>query len=175
MNQNTQLHPPIGSSHGQAMYAGPPGEDEAGWFRPIKYIIDVTVGLNEGEEGRGSIALNDRPFVLSRIKHQIVTNGEASIAFFLQDGLYRIDWSIYEQVRFFKGAVPMADAAYGSVRTGIWQDLPAPATLAGNETIHLAVQNVFGPRPFDFVVQVIFEGVERLKEFAAAPGQTVMR
>ena len=139
-------------------------EDEAK-FSPIIYPVNITVGENEGDEGKGQVALTDRPFTLIRIKHQIVKSGErdpVGATRITQDGLYKIDWSLYETKRFWKGSMPMADVAYGSVRHGIFYDLKAPVTIQGNETLHVSILNAWGPREDEFIVQVLFEGVERV-------------
>lgn len=141
-------------------------EDEGVILRPMQYPIDVVIGepgipTQVGATGRGSVALTDRVFSFQLITHQIVEDGRAP-ALPVQDGLYRIDWSVYEQTRFYKGAVPMADAAHGSVRAGHWIPLRAPVTVDGNETLHVKVINEFGPRPAPFTVHIIFHGVERV-------------
>lgn len=134
-------------------------------FSPIVYPVNITVGLNEGDEGRGSVALTDRTFTLIRIKHQIIRSGERDpmgIIRITQDGLYKIDWSLYETRRFWKGDLPLADVAFGSIRHGIFYDLKAPITCEGNQTLNVTVINAWGPREADFIVQVLFEGVERI-------------
>lgn len=130
-------------------------------YRPMYYTVDVEIGANAGDEEKGQIAINDRPFLIQRITHQIVAAG---VPFFLllQDGLYRIDWSLYEQKRFWKGATPNAVAAYGNARTGIFLDLPSPVSVIGNETIHVNMQNQVD-RGEPITVQVQFQGIEQVR------------
>lgn len=145
-------------------------EEKKALLPPLIYPINVTVGPNVGDEGRGAVPLTDRPFVLVRIKHQIVASGERDpigVTRVTQDGLYYIDWSLYETKRFWKGHMPIADAAFGSVRHGIFYDLKSPVILRGNETINVGVLNAWGPRDDEFTVQVIFEGVERVDDSKA--------
>lgn len=129
-------------------------------YRDMKYNVDIEIGANAGDEDTGQIAINDRPFIIQRITHQIV---DAGVPFFLllQDGLYRIDWSLYETKRFWKGSMPAALAAYGNARTGIWLDLPSPVSVVGNETIHVAVQNMVN-RGEPITVHVEFQGIEQI-------------
>jgi hypothetical protein len=134
-------------------------QTEGGILRPIDYVIEIEIGRVIGNQGTGSIALTDRPFVFQEIRHMIIRDGRVDKP--VQDGLYRIDWSLYETTRFFKGAVPFADVEFGSIRTGIWIPLKAPISIEGNQTINVAVQNEW-LRPADFAVQVIFSGVERI-------------
>lgn len=127
-------------------------------YIPMIFGVDVLVGLNNGDTQAGQISINDKPFILRGIRHQIIQGG-VPIPFLQQDGLYRIDWSLYEQLRFWKGATPFADVAFGSVRHGIWRDLDAPVSLPGNETLHVEIQNGIG-RPAPFQVQVLFCGIQ---------------
>ena len=127
-------------------------------FIPMIFGVDVQVGPNNGDAQAGQISINDKPFILRGIRHQIIAGG-IPIPFLQQDGLYRIDWSLYEQLRFWKGATPFADVAFGSVRTGIWKDLDAPVSLPGNETLHVEVQNGIA-RPAAFQVQILFCGLQ---------------
>ena len=130
-------------------------------YRPIDYLVECVVGPNDGDVGKGQVAINDRPCLLERLEHVIVKTGLIYPNQAPQDGLYRIDFSLYETTRFYKGAIPMADT-FGSVRTGIWVPFAAPIAIAGNETLHVTVINMWGPRPAPFTVHVLFKGVERM-------------
>jgi hypothetical protein len=135
-------------------------------FRPISFQVDVEVPGDYGLIGKGQIAVNDRPVIIRSLTHQIAANGwpyflQAISLFNMQDGLYRIDWSLYETQKFFKGNIPMADAAHGSIRHGVFKPLEAPVFLAGNQTLHVAVQNMTGPRGAPFTVHIIWHGLER--------------
>jgi len=130
-------------------------------YQPMTYLVDVQVPQFAGQQGKGQVAINDRPFLIQRITH-IITSAGVPIWLLIQDGIYRIDWSLYEQKRFFKGAVPNAVAQFGNARTGIWLDLPSPVAMVGNETLHVGVMNDIN-RGADFVVQVQFHGIEQVK------------
>jgi len=132
-------------------------------LRPQIFSIDIEVGKEKGQEGRGQIAINDRPYLIKRITHQIVSTDPNVSVQESQDGLYRIDWSLYEQVRFWKGSPPMADAAYGSIRHGVWRDLMVPVPLSGNQTLHVYITNE-ATRTENFIVNVQFHGAEDLTE-----------
>ena len=133
-------------------------------FVPMQFVVDVSIDGADGSEGRGQVAINDRPFILQYITHQIIPgalNGADDVTGWLyQDGLYRLDWSLYEQARFWKGVPPMADAAYGSIRDGNWIRFPAPVSLPGNETLHVTIRNEV-ERQEPWYVQVIFHGIQR--------------
>lgn len=138
-------------------------------FIPMQFCVDVEIreasagaGLVIGDTGRGQVAINDRTFLLRQITHQIVAHTPNENIYQQQDGLYRIDWSEYEQVRFFKGVIPMADVAFGSVRDGNWIWLKAPVTLPGNQTLHVTVINeAIRPAPVEtMTVEIIFHGLQ---------------
>ncbi len=133
-------------------------------FVPMQFVVDVDVALEFGAEGRGQVSVNDRPFVLQWLSHQIipsdVDNGQDVTGWFYQDGLYSLDWSLYEQARFWKGVPPMADSAFGSIRDGNWRRLPAPVSLTGNETLNVVIRNQVA-REAAFKIQVIFHGIQR--------------
>lgn len=145
-------------------------------FVPMQFIVNIDIPAQEpavGGEGRNQIALNDRPFILQQITHAIITPKQNPQDFldlipvtdtYYQDGFYTLDWSLYEQSRFFKGPPAMADAGFGSVRNGNWIQLPAPLSLPGNETLHVVIRNL-RDRSSEFqsffTVQVIFHGIQR--------------
>lgn len=140
---------------------------------PMKFTVDIEIRATEpntplvpGDNGKGQVSINDRPFLLRQITHQIIARTPDQNIYQQQDGIYRIDWSEYEQVRFYKGAIPMADIAYGSVRDGNWIWLKAPVTLPGNQTLHAVIVNEAfrpAPPPDEFATmsfQVIFHGLQ---------------
>lgn len=133
-------------------------------FVPMKFSVNVAVAETQGAEGRGQVAINDRPFVLQKITHQIVPGAiieeDDVTGWRYQDGLYTLDWSLYEQARFWKGIPMMADAAYGSIRDGNWIPLTAPVALSGNQTLHVIIRNIVA-RQNPFYVQVIWHGIQR--------------
>jgi hypothetical protein len=142
--------------------------DEQKKYIPMEFPIDIQLRAVVGATAKGSVALNNRPFVLQKIKHQIIIvpfDPATQNLFNLQHGLYRIDWSIHETARFWKGtAPPMADT-YGSVRHGIWDELPAPLAIDGNDTIYCQLTSEFAagaPPGTLYTVQVKFCGVERV-------------
>jgi len=127
-------------------------------YRPKLYTVELQIGPNSGDNVTGSITVSTRPFVLRNLKHQIINDGLAPIPV-VQDGLYKIDWSISEVNRFFAGPAPMADF-YGSVRTGEWRDFDPPLEIRETLVISVRVINVLGPRPFPITVQIGFDGYE---------------
>lgn len=149
-------------------------DEEKTKYIPMELTVDIDVPGTVGAIGKGSVVLNNRPFVLQKIKHQIIfqafdlTVAKLNNYFNQQHGMYRLDWSIHETARFWKGTPPMADT-YGSVRTGIWDPLDAPLVIDGNDTLNVAITNEFlnvagaPPAPVPYRVQIKFCGVERVQ------------
>lgn len=140
--------------------------------------VFVEVPATFGAIGSASIPLNDRPFILTGVRHQIVTYRDPlavppiTTGWFLQDGFYTLDWSLYEQARYWKGAPPMADVAFGSVKSGVWIPLPAPISMPGNDTLNVNIRNMLDRTSYTqkFTVNVIFDGVQKGGSVSQAQG-----
>lgn len=136
------------------------------------FTVDVVVPWAAGGKGSGSEAINDKPYIITHLTHQIIKTVDLSESVeIVQHGLYRIDFSLYQQERFWQGSPPMADAAYGSVRHGVWQKFPVPVALEKNRTLNVDIYNVQDQIVHaDYEVQVQFHGFEdlRTKEQIAA-------
>ena len=110
------------------------------------FSIDVLMGNKKGDKGANSVSINDKPFIIKFLTHQIIDpvipdNTDPNSVQQQQDGLYRIDFSLYQQERYWQGTPPMADAAYGSVRHGIWNQLCVPLAIEKNRTLNVDVTN----------------------------------
>ena len=140
-------------------------------FQPMIFTVDVRFGQTRGDQGTGSVSINDRPFIIQQITHQLInptrdgTDPDMSVQA-LQDGLYRINWSLYNQVRYFQGPVPMADTAFGSVRHGRWIPLPVPVALEKNRTLNVEVTNEVDRDPLvkAYSLHIEFQGIEDLRQ-----------
>lgn len=134
-------------------------------FRKIMFTVDVEVPWQAGEKGRGSEAINDKPYIITYLTHQIIhTVDLAESVQIVQHGLYRIDFSLYQQERFWQGTPPMADAAYGSIRHGIWKKFEVPVALEKNRTLNVEITNVQDQIVHAaYEVQVQFHGFEDLR------------
>lgn len=139
-------------------------------FRPNVFSTFIEVPQNEGQTGAGTVTIYDRPFIIQRVTHQITrpfdfdpATGHNSYGA-VQHGQYWIDWSLYERDRYWAGTPPMADSAFGSVRHGIWQDLPAPIALEKSLTLNVIIGSVQTQRTA-YQVQVNFHGVEDYRSY----------
>lgn len=129
-------------------------------YFPKIYPVEIEPGSNEGDSAAGSISL-DNDFILTGIRHQIVDDGSGTQPP-TQDGAYRIDWSIQETTKFYKGTPPMADVQFGSVRHGIWKDLDAPIKIGQNRTLQARVINTMTRANPTLKIEVLFAGLEPL-------------
>jgi len=120
------------------------------------YPVEVEFGKDEGDNGGDSISL-DNDFVLVGIRWQIIQDGNNPNAP-VQDGWFRLGWSIQRTTRFYKGPDPMA-FMYGSPTFGIWQPLNVPVKIGVNRTLEVELTNTV-TRTDKAVIQVVFVGVE---------------
>jgi hypothetical protein len=126
-----------------------------------KYVLELTVGSQAGDKAETSVTLRERPFVFCFLTHQIVDDGNAPNEL-VQHGNYSIDWSIQNDTRFWQGeTAPMADAAYGSVRSGEWIPFNKPIGLEQKTTLYVAIQNR-RQTAHEYTVQVILHGMEKV-------------
>ena len=116
-------------------------------YKPMIFTVDVYFGNEIGNHGENDVSINDRPFIIQEVHHQLINpiddiaNPPVTSVQEMQDGLYRINWSLFNQRRFFQGPVPMADAAFGSIRHGRWIPLKVPVALEGNKTLNVEITN----------------------------------
>ncbi len=132
--------------------------DPARW-RPQYYETKIELSTNIDSVQIGNITLNNQPFVLQRVTHQII--GATAAGPLFQDGNYLIDWK--DDSTSYQNSAAMADAMFGSVRTGNFLDLPAPIVYPSSKTLTVRVSNVIARTPADtfFKIQVIFHGIEQ--------------
>jgi len=133
--------------------------DEFKRYRPKSYTVEVQIGPNAGDAITGSVTVSTRPFVLRSVKHAILNDGTtAPTTAPIQDGLYKLDWSISESQRFYVGPPPLA-LFYGSVTSGIWEKLDPPLEIRETLVISCKVINAW-TRANPFTVQICFDGYE---------------
>lgn len=123
-------------------------DQDPGAWRPLFYGLDIDVGLKVGAINQGSVNLNNQPYILTRITHQIIgdyyveTDPMVMYPMWLfNDGQYSIEWKD-EQSNYTNTMIP-ADLMFGTVRGyGGQRDLPFPIPFAGNKTITFRVMNL---------------------------------
>jgi hypothetical protein len=115
-------------------------DQDPGRYRPLYYGVEITVPTAVGGVGRGSISLNNQPFIWTRGGHQIVGDtADPSTTGLYQDGQYLIAFKD-EQSNYQNQAIP-AELLFGSVRSGYIVELAFPIAFAGNKTITFEITN----------------------------------
>jgi hypothetical protein len=129
-------------------------------WESIVFTAELDIGRTDGASATVDIKINDRPFVLQTIRHEIIRDGSGNNP--VQDGRYRIQWSKADERQYFKGPVPMVDSNLGSVRHGRFYDLPQPIGFIASQTANVTIINAL-TREDHFTVQVQFVGVEKVR------------
>jgi hypothetical protein len=114
---------------------------DPGRYRPLIYGLSITVGDQAGDIGRGSVSINNQPWVMTKITHQITgPTADPETSGLYQDGQYLIEFKD-EQSNYQNQPIP-ADILFGSVRSGFIIELPYPIPFAGNKTLTFNLTNL---------------------------------
>jgi hypothetical protein len=142
-------------------------DKDPGRFRSQFYKVEVDVPVTLGGAGRASVALNNEPFVLTRITAKIIgdTNDPSSTGLY-QDGQFDIEWK--DEQRTYVNSPMAADLMFGSNVSGYILELPMPIPYAGNKTLSFTVYNRIArtlvPASDNFTVQIVLAGISDLGE-----------
>jgi hypothetical protein len=137
-------------------------DKDPGRYRPLYYGVPITVAVEVGSIGRGSITINNQPYLMTHVLHQIVGNtNDYSTLGLAQDGQYLISFKD-EQSNYQNAPIP-ADMLFGSVRSGYVNPLAYPIPFAGNKTLTFEITNMytrlFAPEAPTFTVYIAIAGV----------------
>jgi hypothetical protein len=117
-------------------------DKDPGRYRPLYYGVPITVPVEVGGIGRASITINNQPYLMTHLLHQIVGNtNDYSTTGLAQDGQYLISWKD-EQSNYQNVPIP-ADMLFGSVRSGYIIPLAYPIPFAGNKTLTFEITNLY--------------------------------
>lgn len=108
--------------------------------KPMWYGVEIEVPVAANGVGRGTIALNNQPYLLYRITHQIIgetVNWETTGL--QQDGQYAITFRD-ENSNYQNQALP-AEAFFGPCRTGHYLNFAIPIGYSGNRTLSFEITN----------------------------------
>jgi len=138
-----------------------------GRYRPQWYHVEIDVGVVAGQQGRGSISLNNEPFCIVRMTHKIVGDtANASQTGLFQDGMYDVEWK--DQQRNYVDGPMAADLMWGSDIAGYNMSFPFPLPYSGNDTLSFIVTNrvtrVLASEEETFPVQIVVHGIVDLGE-----------
>lgn len=137
-------------------------DQDPGRYRPLYYGVPITVGVGVGDIGRASITINNQPYLMTHILHQITGNtNDYATTGLAQDGQYLLSWKD-EQSNYQNVPIP-AEMMFGSVRSGYIVPLSYPIPFAGNKTLTFELTNlytrVFVPPAPSFTVYIAIAGV----------------
>lgn len=135
---------------------------DPGRWRPYFYGVEIEVGVSDGAIGRGSINLNNQPFILTRLAHQIIgATADPSVSGLYQDGQYSLAWKDDQSV--YQKQPVMANCLCGSIESGFSYELPYPLPYAGSKTLTFEIQNrvtrVIAGQRESFIVAVYLHGI----------------
>lgn len=114
---------------------------DPGRYRPLYYGVQIDVGSTLGQVGRGSITINNQPYIMTHVLHQMVGSMDPEISGLTQDGQYLINFKD-EQSNYQNVPLP-ADMLFGSVRSGYIVPLAYPIPFAGNKTLTFELTNTY--------------------------------
>jgi hypothetical protein len=115
---------------------------DPGRYRPLYYGVPISVGVAEGAVGRGSVNLNNQPYIVTHVLHQIVGNtNDYATTGLANDGQYLITIRD-EQSNYLNEPLP-AEMLFGSVRSGFINPLVYPLPFAGNKVLTFEVTNLY--------------------------------
>lgn len=138
-----------------------PFDEDPGRYRPLSYGVPITLGVAAGAQQTGSISINNEPFIMTSVTHQIIgPTADPATSGLYQDGQYTIEWRD-EQSVYSNGPIP-ADMMFGSVRSGYIKELPYPVPFAGAKTLTFTLVNLVTRTLLvgdTFVVYVAIHGV----------------
>jgi len=134
---------------------------DPGRYRPMYYAVSIDVGAAAGAIGRGSITINNQPFIMTHVTHQITGNTvDYATTGLAQDGQYLIFFRD-EQSNYQNVPIPAA-MLFGSVSSGYINPLAYPIPFPGNKTLSFELTNLY-TRPMGqvekFNVYVAIHGV----------------
>lgn len=117
---------------------------DPGRWRPMYYVVEITVPVALGGQGMGTIPLNSQPFIMTAINGKILgeTSQDHALTGLSQDGQWDLEWRD-EQSNYQSGPIGCDTMFGGSAAPwgGYLYPLPYPIPFAGNKTLTFRVTN----------------------------------
>ncbi len=137
-------------------------DKDPGRYRPLSYGVTISVPVAAGQVGQGSITINNMPWIMTYVTHQIIGDtADPSTSGLYQDGQYSIEYKD-EQSNYQNGPIP-AEMMFGSVRSGYIIALAYPLPFEGNKTLSFRLTNlvtrVLVPVSTTFDIAIAIHGV----------------
>jgi hypothetical protein len=128
--------------------------------KPKFYTVIIDVDSRVAGIGRGSVTLDNVPYTLTRVTHQIISADDENL---YQDGQYLVSWR--DDIRNYCAVPAPADCVFGSAsRHGNIYPLPVPICFDGNRTITFDLSNMIDRTAYapTFKVAFVLHGIEPL-------------
>lgn len=130
---------------------------DPGPWRPMYYTVTIPVGVEANQSEEGSISLQNQPFIMTAISHQIIGNtGDPETSGLYQDGQYSI--SVKDEQSNYQNQPLPAAAAFGGPSTGYTIELPLPIAYPGSKTLTFRIVNhytrILTPEPSEPIFNV---------------------
>lgn len=113
---------------------------DPGSWRPLYYAVEISVPAAADGIGRGSIHLNNQPYILTRIAGKIIGDTyDPSTTGLAEDGQYDLLFKD-EQSSYQNQSIPL-NLMFGWVFSGYVMELAYPLPYAGSKTLTFEVTN----------------------------------
>lgn len=137
-------------------------DKDPGDWRPLYYGVEISVGVAADAVGRGSISLNNQPYILTRITAKIIGDTAVPTTTGLyEDGQYDCEFKD-EQSNYQNQSIP-CNLMWGWVQTGYVMELPYPLPYAGAKTLQFIITNrvtrALTPTADYFTVGICLHGI----------------
>lgn len=142
-------------------------DQDPGRLRPQWYHVEIDVGVTAGQQGRGSIPINNEPYCIVGMMAKIVGNtADPSTSGLYQDGQYDIEWK--DQQRNYVDGPIAANLMWGHDVNGYTMRFPFPIPYSGNDTLSFVITNrvtrTLTPQADTFPVQIVVHGITDMGE-----------
>jgi len=163
------MNQPRIAGQGPAAWMGSPlfgrYDKDPGRYRSQWYHCEISVGQATGDQGRGSININNEPFAVVRMSAKIVGDvSNPQVSGIYQDYMYTVEWK--DQQRNYVDGPICPDLMWGSTQSGYAIDFPFPLPYSGNDTLSFTITNRVTrviPEEY-FVVQIVVAGITDIGE-----------
>lgn len=135
---------------------------DPGAWRPLYYGVEISVPVVADGVARGSITINNQPYILTRIQAKIVGDtGDSDTSGLREDGQY--DILFRDEQSSYQNQSIAANLMWGWVASGYVMELPYPLPFAGSKTLSFEVTNrvarTLTPTADYYTLQICIHGI----------------
>lgn len=130
--------------------------------KPMWYGCNISVPIVADGLGRGSVTMNNQPFMAARITHAVLgATFDWQTTGLYQDGQYLINFK--DEMHNYQNIPLQSEVQFGPNRTGHYLDFKYPLFFAGTSTVSFEVTNLYArvlsPESDYYTVQLCIHGV----------------